>query len=154
MNAIGSVVTVFYIDKLGRRFIMLRLLPGIIVSLVSVSYSMWLSNYHDENSTQHQIGSYLSILFVLSYLAFFSVGMSGTVWSVNTEIYPIHLIGTANSMATATNWLSNFLVSSLFLTITETQAGKVYAYLILAFFSVSAWIFIYFLLPETNGKSI
>ena len=80
--------------------------------------------------------------------------MSGTVWSVNTEIYPIHLIGTANSMATATNWLSNFLVSSLFLTITETQAGKVYAYLILAFFSVSAWIFIYFLLPETNGKSI
>lgn len=47
MNALGSVVTIFFIDKLGRRYIFLRLLPGITVSLICVSFSMWLSNYHD-----------------------------------------------------------------------------------------------------------
>ena len=78
----------------------------------------------------------------------------GAVWSVNTEIYPLQLIGIANSIATSFNWLSNFVVSSVFLTITETKPGKVYAYLILAFFSLSAWIFIYFILPETKGKEI
>ena len=89
MNALGSVVTVFYIDKLGRRYIMLKLLPGIVISLVCISFSMWLSNYHEETSTEHLIGSYLSILFVILYLSLFSVAMSGTVWSINTEIYPI-----------------------------------------------------------------
>jgi SP family sugar:H+ symporter-like MFS transporter len=80
--------------------------------------------------------------------------MSGIIWTVNAEIYPIHLIGVANSIATSFNWLSNFIVSSLFLTITSTDAGKVYAYLILAFFASSAWFFVYFLLPETNGFTI
>jgi len=80
--------------------------------------------------------------------------MSGTVWSVNTEIYPIHLIGTATSLATATNWLSNFAVSATFLTILETDAGKVYAFIILGFFTLSAWTFIYCLLPETKGNPI
>lgn len=89
MNALGSVVAIFYIDKLGRRYIFLKLLPLITLSLICVSISMWLSNYHNEHSTEHHIGSYLAIVFVLAYLAFFSVSMSGTVWSVNTEIYPI-----------------------------------------------------------------
>jgi hypothetical protein len=80
--------------------------------------------------------------------------MGGTIWTVNAEIYPIHLIGVANSIATSSNWFSNFIVSSVFLTITNTDAGKVYAYLILAFFAASAWFFIYFLLPETKGFTI
>ena len=80
--------------------------------------------------------------------------MSSTVWTVNTEIFPIHLIGVANSIATSSNWISNFIVSSLFLTITSTDAGKVYAYLIIAAFASSAWLFIFFLLPETKGFTI
>jgi hypothetical protein len=80
--------------------------------------------------------------------------MSSTVWSVNTEIYPIHLIATGTALATSTNWLSNYIVSSTFLSIMQTDAGKVIAFIILAFFSLIAWLFIYFLLPETNGLSI
>ena len=89
VNALGSVITVFFIDRLGRRYIMLKLLPWIVFSLVGISFSMWLSNYHEEYSSEHIIGSYFSILFVLLYLALFSMGMAGTVWSINTEIYPI-----------------------------------------------------------------
>lgn len=154
VNALGSLVVIFYIDKLGRRYIFLRCLPGITFSLIGVAFSMYLSGYYQKDSLTHEIGSFMALAFVILYLGFFSIGMSGTVWSVNTEIYPIQLAGTANSLATATNWLSNFLVSSLFLTITSTKTGNVYAYLILASFSVSAWFFIYFLLPETNNKTI
>jgi SP family myo-inositol transporter-like MFS transporter 13 len=50
MNAIGSLVTMFFIDKLGRRYIMIRLIPGIVLSLFLVSYSMYLSKYHEEGS--------------------------------------------------------------------------------------------------------
>jgi len=96
----------------------------------------------------------MSLAGLFLFICFFSISMSGPVWTVNTEIYPIHLVGLANSIATSSNWLSNFMVSSLFLTITSTDAGKVYAYLILAFFATCTWFFIYFLLPETKGFTI
>ena len=96
----------------------------------------------------------MALVSLILYLAFFSVGMSSTVWSVNTEIYPIHLIATGTALATSTNWLSNYIVSSTFLSIMQTDLGKVLAFIILAFFSLFAWIFIYYLLPETNGRPI
>ncbi len=55
------------------------------------------------------------------------------------------------SLATATNWLSNFIVASIFLTSMETDPGKCYTFLILAFFALIAWIFVFFLVPETAG---
>ena len=80
--------------------------------------------------------------------------MSSSVWTVCSEIFPIHLIGIATSLTTATNWLSNFLLSSVFLSIVSTNPGKIGAFLLLAFFNVMAIIFIYYRLPETKGKSI
>ena len=88
------------------------------------------------------------------YLAFFSVGMSSTVWTVNSEIYPIHLVGTAVALATATNWIANFVVSSVFLTSMETDSGKVTTFVVLAFFALLAEIFVYLYVPETAGKTV
>lgn len=152
MNAIGSTIAIFIIDGKGRRFIMLRTLPGQIASLLVVAACMYMSNFYD--GTVHTVGNYLAIASLLAYIGFFSIGMSSTPWSVNTEIYPIHLIGSATALATATNWLSNFIVSSTFLTIMETDIGKVIAFALLALFGVSAFAFIYFLVPETNDRPI
>ena len=58
------------------------------------------------------------------------------------------------ALATATNWLSNFIVSTSFLTFMETKEGKVYTFLILAGFAVIAIIFVYYLVPETAGRRI
>ena len=88
------------------------------------------------------------------YLISFSIGFSSTPWAVNSEIYPIHLIGTASAMATCTNWISNYAISSVFVSVLKLKEGKVIAFLPLAAFAGLAWLFIYFLLPETNGLTI
>jgi len=80
--------------------------------------------------------------------------MSSTPWTVNTEIYPLHVIGTANSLSTTTNWATNFVVATVFLIFLDTKLGSVLSFLVLAGFAVSAWIFIYYLLPETAGRNI
>ncbi len=46
MNALGTLVAVFYIDKIGRRYIMLRMLPGIGVSLLLISLGLGLHNFN------------------------------------------------------------------------------------------------------------
>ena len=91
---------------------------------------------------------------IIAYLLFFSVGFSSTPWTINSEIFPIHLVGTGVALCTATNWLSNFAVSSVFLSSMETDAGKVYTFLILAGFALLAFIFVFLLVPETKGRSI
>jgi hypothetical protein len=114
---------------------------------------MYLYYFQDDEDTK----SFSHVLFMISiitYLGFFSVGLSSTPWAINSEIYPIHLVGTAVAIATSVNWLSNFIVASVFLTAMETNEGKVYTFLILAFFAVLAWLFVYFLVPETAGKKI
>lgn len=150
MNAVGTAIAVLFIDKMGRRYIMLRTLPGTLVSLLIVSLSFYLTLFTSMNT----LGNYMSLAGLVLYLAFFSIGMSSTVWSVNTEIYPINLIGIATSLSTATNWGSNFVVSSLFLSIMHTDTGKVLAFIILAFFTVWAFGFIYYRVPETKGRPI
>ena len=152
-NAIGSTIAVFVIDNMGRRYVILRTLPGVFTSLLFVSYSMYLSLYNEDPDWQNR-GHFLFMFSIIAYLAFFSIGFSSTPWAINSEIYPIHLIGTAVALATATNWLSNFIVSTSFLSFMETKEGKVYTFLILAGFTVIAIIFVYYLVPETAGRRI
>ena len=44
-NFIGGVVAIFYIDKLGRRYIMLRSIPFILIALIIITISMYFANY-------------------------------------------------------------------------------------------------------------
>lgn len=152
VNAFAGLLNVFFLDSLGRRYIFLRTIPGVIASLILTSVSMYMTIYLSD--PWNQLGCYFAIFSLVLYLCFFSFGMSNTTWCVNTEIYPLHLVGIANSWATATNWLCNFLVASVFLTIMDQKSGKVYAFLILAAFTAGAWVFVYNLLPETKGKPI
>lgn len=132
---------------------MLRTLPWLFVVLNVIALVMYLIIYDDSAETKNNS----RIVFIVSlgvYLALFSIGMSSTVWTVNSEIYPIHLVGTACALATATNWLSNFAVASVFLTSMESDPGKVYTFVILSGFAALATLFVYCLVPETGNKKI
>jgi hypothetical protein len=150
INALGTIVAVFYVDKLGRRYIMLRTLPWIGISMAMIGVGMGIHNF----TSDEILGKWIALLSLLCYLAFFSVGMGGTPWTVNSEIYPLHLRGSANALSTTANWISNFLVSQVFLTSIQTKVSQTVSFGVLGLFSGFAWIFIYFLLPETKGKSV
>jgi len=152
-QALGSLVATFVIDKLGRRYIMLRTLPGAAASMGIISVCMSQIVYSGDAETVN-VAQILFMVFLISFLAFYAVGYSSTPWAVQSEIFPIHLVGTGCALATATNWISNFAVSSIFLTVLESDAGKVYAFAILSFFGFSTFIFVYVMVPETAQKTI
>jgi len=92
---------------------------------------------------------------ISSFLLAFSFGMSSTPWTLNAEIYPLHVIGTASSLSSTTNWITNALVAESFKLITEISVtAKVLVYLSLAGFCIGCFIFTYKWIPETSGKSI
>lgn len=92
---------------------------------------------------------------MIGYLFFFSLAMAGIPWTLNSEIYPLHLRGTGNSIATVTNWITNFIVSISFLTIlNDVTYGEIIAFMILALSCILSFVFVYFKVPETKGKSL
>ena len=147
INAIGTLISVFIIDRLGRRYILLRTLPFVILGWVVVATGMGIAGNPDNKST----GGMISFVGLIIFLLFFSIGVSSTV---NAEIYPIHVIGTASSLSTTTNWATNAVVASVFLLTTSTVVGQVITYSILALFGLLCLIFVYFKVPETANKEI
>jgi SP family myo-inositol transporter-like MFS transporter 13 len=150
VNAIGTLISCIYIDKAGRRYLMLRTLPFSVIGWLITALGMYMNGYTDAKTT----GSYVAFVGIILFLFSFSIGMSSTPWTVNAEIYPLHVIGTANSLSTTTNWLTNFVVATVFLIFLSTPLGSVLSFIVLAIFAVLAWVFIYFLLPETANRTI
>jgi hypothetical protein len=150
INAVGTAISCVYIDNLGRRYLMLRTLPVSCVGWIITAVGMYLNGF-TEYST---VGTYVAFFGIIVFLGSFSIGMSSTPWTVNAEIYPLHVIGTANSLSTTTNWITNFVVATVFLLTLETPIGSVLSFVVLAIFAAMAWVFIYYLLPETAEKNI
>jgi SP family arabinose:H+ symporter-like MFS transporter len=59
----------------------------------------------------------------------------------------------AVSIATIANWGSNYVTSSLFLTVTSGPLGKVFAYIILALSCLIVFFFTLRFVPETLNKT-
>ncbi|RUS75145.1 hypothetical protein EGW08_017085, partial [Elysia chlorotica] len=74
-------------------------------------------------------------------------------WTVNAEIYPLWARSVANSLATVTNWVCNFIVSQFFLTVTRavTSWGTFLGFAVIC---VLAALFVYLAVPETKDKSL
>ena len=108
------------IDRLGRRYLMLRSLPFMGLSMLLIGFSFYLIRVAEVPGAK-----WLCLLSMGLYLAFFVLGMSGTPQTVNGEIYPLPLRATANSLALVARCLSDFVVASAFLSATKTDTGSV-----------------------------
>lgn len=117
---IGCYVSIAFIDRMGRRYVMLRTLPGMGVCMCLGGLSIKLIA-----NGQSDIGKWLLVAALFVYLALYAIGMGATPNIINSEIYPIHLRGIGNSLSWLGCWLSNYLISAVFLTAIDSTTGEV-----------------------------
>ena len=152
MNAFGTMLSLLTIDRLGRRYVMLRTLPFVVFAWLVVATGMFM--LESTKTETASLGGYFAFFGTMGFLFAFGIGMASTPWTVCAEIFPLHIIGTANSLTTTTNWLSNFVVAQFFPLMLNSEKLKGWGFIILAFFSALSWFFIYLMLPETANKEI
>lgn len=146
MNAVGTILGIYLIDKAGRKKLALSSLAGVIVSLLI----LWGSFFAESSSSTSGLYGWLAVIGLMLYIAFFAPGMGPVPWTVNSEIYPEAYRGICGGMSATVNWVSNLIVAQTFLSVAEA-VGTGTTFLILAGIAVIAFAFVVAFLPETKG---
>ncbi len=144
INVFASVISIWLLDKVGRRLFLLIGMLGMGLSLVFLSLAFLTGM-----SAIDKIAPFC----LMAYVAFFAIGIGPITAIFIAEVFPLKLRGKAMSIATFANWGSNYLVSLTFLTLVGNFGiGKTFS--LYALLSLLAFYFIYLFIRETKGKSL
>jgi len=79
--------------------------------------------------------------------------LAPVTWVVISELFPNRIRGSAMSIAVTTLWTACFILTYTFpwLNSALSTAGVFWTY---AGICIGGWLFLFFLLPETRGKSL
>jgi sugar porter (SP) family MFS transporter len=143
---IFHVLAIFLLDRVGRRPLLLVGVAGQIVGLAILGSAFQFQQLAS-------FKSYVAIGGLVIYVACFAFGLGPIFWLLISEIYPFKVRGAAMSAVTVTNWAFNLVVAVTFLTLVGA-IGHANTFWLYGVIAVGAWIFFYFLVPETKGKTL
>jgi len=138
-----TIISMFLVDKVGRRPLLLISLAGMGVVLLHLA--IILGDPHPKK--------WMVLTDVLVYLAAFDLGLGPIFWLLISEIYPTTIRAQAMSLATLAIWASDFLVTATFLTIVE-HIGMRGCFMLFAGLCVVAFVFSFRIVPETRGRTL
>jgi SP family galactose:H+ symporter-like MFS transporter len=146
VNVALTLVAMQLIDRVGRRPLLLCSLGGMGFGLFMLGLAFSLP----------QLGGMLGWIAVVSlmvYVGSFAVGLGPVFWLMLSEIYPLRMRGRAMSVGTLANWAANLIVALSFLTLTQVL-GKPATFWLYCGITAASWVFAFFLVPETMGKTL
>lgn len=97
--------------------------------------------------------SVFAIVGLALYLSFFSVGMGPVAWLIPSEVFPTSIRAKSMSIATFCNRIVATAMASTFLS-TSNAIGWGAFFVLLAVVCVLVCVFVFFLMPETKGRSL
>jgi sugar porter (SP) family MFS transporter len=135
-------VTIFTVEKLGRRKILLAATLS-----MAVVYG-WIGRGFFTDHT----GVSLVVLMLVNVMLY-SLSLAPLFWVVLSEIYPNRIRGAAMSIGATAHWLANFALTFSFPTIKE-NIGWANNFWMYGLICLIGFIVLYFFLPETKGKTL
>lgn len=93
------------------------------------------------------------VVCLAAYLMMNSGGISVCIWLINAEVYPLFVRGKGASLGAFSHWFFDFIVTLTTLSLV-TALGTTHTFWLYGFISILAVLFIYYLVPETKGKSL
>ncbi|KAL4750012.1 hypothetical protein BDW72DRAFT_213675 [Aspergillus terricola var. indicus] len=136
------------VERWGRRGLMLFSTAGQGFSFLVITI---LLRYADTSPDREKIAS-ASIAFFFLYFISFGMGMLGVPWLYPTEINSLPMRNKGAAVATATNWMTNFVVVEITPIGIQNIGWKFW--IVWTIFNASFLPVIYFLYPETANRTL
>ncbi|MCP1117138.1 sugar porter family MFS transporter [Robbsia andropogonis] len=135
-----------FVDHIGRRRLTLWMMPGAVIALLVLGAVL---HFNLMGAAQ----SWWIVACLIVFMIFNSGGIQVVGWLTGAEIYPVAIRDAATGAHAAMLWGSNLLLTGTALTMTHWLGvgGAMWVY---AGLNAAGWLFVYFLVPETGGKSL
>ena len=142
INFIATILGMSLIDRAGRKPLLMSAFAGMALSLVAISAAI---HFH--------ASGLVVLIFVLTYVTCFAVGVGTGTWVIMTEICPARIRGRAMSVATIALWCGTLLVTLTFLSLVSALSAPG-TFLLYAMVAIAAFLFVWRLVPETKGRTL
>ncbi|KAK6917458.1 Major facilitator, sugar transporter-like [Dillenia turbinata] len=153
VNVFATLVSIYGVDKWGRRFLFLK--GGLQMLICQVAVAAFIGVKFGVDGEPGELPRWYAIvvvLFICIYVAGYAWSWGPLGWLVPSEIFPLEIRSAAQSINVSVNMIFTFLIAQAFLTmLCHLKFGL---FLFFAFWVVVMSIFIYFFLPETKGVPI
>jgi MFS transporter, SP family, xylose:H+ symportor len=136
-----TLISMALVDRWGRRPLMLTGAGGLAILYVIIGYLL-----------HSRTGNGLSFL-ILAAIGIYAMSLAPLTWVLISEIFPNNIRGKAISVAVIALWSAYFILVFTFPVI-EKYFGDAAAFWGYAVICLTGFLFIYFRLPETRGKSL
>ncbi|EXC17568.1 Sugar transport protein 13 [Morus notabilis] len=151
VNVLSTVVSIYSVDKIGRRALLLEAGVQMFVSqtVIAVVLGLKLRDNSDDMSRGLAV---LVVIMVCTFVSSFAWSWGPLGWLVPSEIFPLETRSAGQSVTVCVNMLFTFIIAQAFLSmLCHFKFG------IFLFFS--GWVlvmslFVMFLLPETKNVPI
>ena len=146
VNVAMTVVAILIVDRVGRKPLLIVGLVGMVISLLIIGGAFLVPGLSG-------IISWVTLAGLMLYVASFAVSFGPLLWVMLPEIFPVKARGAGTGLSSLSNWGANFIVAQAFLPLVAL-IGTTAVFWILAGICIVAGIFIYFIVPETRGRSL
>ncbi len=143
VNFIFTLIAINFIDKIGRKTLMLIGSIGLISTLGLVAQAFYTQNFSGWSVT----------IYLLVYIAFFAFSQGAVIWVFIAEIFPNQVRAKGQTLGSFTHWIMAAIIAFSFPMLAETLGGG-NTFLFFSVMMVLQLLFVWKLMPETKGKSL
>ena len=148
LGAVNVIATYFafrWIDKVGRRPLALAGYAGMAVFMVIAALGVAFLTGTPKIA--------LVMVGFSFFITSFAIGVGGTGWLIQGEVFPTSVRGRAAAIAASVDWLANFAIIEIFPALNKA-IGLAWVMVLFAGLAVVAIAFVARFLPETKGLSV
>ncbi|NQX36567.1 sugar porter family MFS transporter [Herbiconiux sp. VKM Ac-2851] len=152
INVLVTFVAIFFVDKVGRRPLLLTGSAGMAVSLGVMALAFSQAVVTDGAPQLPGAWGPIALVGANLFVIFFGATWGPIVWVLLGEIFPNRIRGRALGIAAAAQWLTNFAITETFPALSSFSLAFTYG--LYTFFALVSFFFVFFAVPETKGRSL
>ena len=162
---VGSTPLSFWtVERFGRRTILIIGAFGMLVCqflVAIIGVTVGFNKTHTDPDTGKSIANNISavnaqVAFIAIFIFFFASTWGPGAWIVIGEIFPLPIRSRGVALSTASNWLWNTIIAVITPYMVHKDRGnlKSSVFFIWGGLCTCAFVYSYFLVPETKGLSL
>ncbi|MEU0239593.1 sugar porter family MFS transporter [Nocardiopsis sp. NPDC006198] len=152
INIVGTVVAILLVDRIGRRPLLLVGSAGMTVTLAATAFAFSHATVVGDTAQLGFGWGVVALTGASSFVLFYGLSWGVVVWVLLGEMFPLRIRAAAMGVATATQWLANWLVTVSFPSLRDWNLSG--SYLIYTAFAAISFFFVWKCVKETRGKTL